>query len=80
MMNKQGQRLLPVAPPLVEMMDLVTTDDELEYLLIFSQRLTIYPDLASSTTRCNIGIYSILPLIFVLDCGLLNLIFFPMTS
>jgi len=32
-MNKQNQRFIPVAPPLVEMMDLVTTDDELDYLL-----------------------------------------------
>ncbi|MCJ7832855.1 MAG: 4Fe-4S binding protein, partial [Deltaproteobacteria bacterium] len=33
MMNKQNQRLIPIAQPLVEMMDLVTTDDELNYLL-----------------------------------------------
>jgi Pyruvate/2-oxoacid:ferredoxin oxidoreductase delta subunit len=33
MMNKQNQRFIPPARPLVEMMDLVTTDQELEYLL-----------------------------------------------
>ena len=33
LMNKQNRRLIPIAPPLVEMMDLVTTDDELDYLL-----------------------------------------------
>lgn len=33
MMNKQNQRLIPVAGPLIEMMDLATTDDELAFLL-----------------------------------------------
>lgn len=33
MMNKQGKRYFPLAPPLVEMMDLVTTDEEMDYLL-----------------------------------------------
>lgn len=33
MMNKQNQRFIPIAPPLVEMMDLVITDDELDYLI-----------------------------------------------
>ncbi len=33
MMNKQNQRFVPVVPPLIEMMDLVITDDELDYLL-----------------------------------------------
>ncbi|MFC1505079.1 4Fe-4S binding protein [Thermodesulfobacteriota bacterium] len=34
MMNKQNQRFIPPAPPLVEMMDLVTTEEELDYLLL----------------------------------------------
>ncbi len=33
MMNKQNKRLLPVTPPLIEMMDLVAADDELDFLL-----------------------------------------------
>jgi NAD-dependent dihydropyrimidine dehydrogenase PreA subunit len=33
MMNKQNQRFIPIAPPLVEMMNSVTTDNELDYLL-----------------------------------------------
>jgi len=39
MMNKQNERLIPVAPPLVEMMDMVTTDAELDYLLKMDTRL-----------------------------------------
>lgn len=33
MMNKQNVRLIPIAPPLVEMMNLAINDDELDYLL-----------------------------------------------
>jgi ferredoxin len=33
MMNKQNQRFIPTALPLVEMMDLTTSDEELDYLL-----------------------------------------------
>ncbi len=33
MMNKQNLRFIPIAPPLVEMMNLVTSDDEINYLL-----------------------------------------------
>ncbi len=33
MMNKQSQRLIPVTPPLVEMMDMTATDEELNYLI-----------------------------------------------
>jgi len=33
MMNKQNKRLIPVAGPLIEMMHLTATDDELDYLL-----------------------------------------------
>jgi hypothetical protein len=33
MMNRQNRRFIPVAPPLVEMMHLVTTDEEIDYLL-----------------------------------------------
>lgn len=33
MMNKQNKRFIPIAKPLVEMMDLMTTDQELDYLL-----------------------------------------------
>ena len=32
-MNKQNQRLIPVVGPLIDMMDLTTTNDELDYLL-----------------------------------------------
>ena len=33
MMNKQNQRFFPIAPPLIEMMDLVTSNQEINYLL-----------------------------------------------
>lgn len=33
MMNKQNQWFIPVVPPLVDLMSLVTTDEELDYLL-----------------------------------------------
>ena len=33
MMNKQNQRLVPIAPPLIEMMDMTISDQELEFLL-----------------------------------------------
>jgi len=33
MMNKQNKRFIPIAPPLVRMMNLVASDDELDYLL-----------------------------------------------
>ena len=42
MMNKQNQRLIPVVPPLVEMMDLVTTEEELDYLLQMGTHLHNY--------------------------------------
>jgi len=42
MMNKQGKRLIPVTPPLVEMMNLTTTDDELDYLLKMGTGLYSY--------------------------------------
>ncbi len=48
MMNKQNKRLLPVAPPLVEMMDLVTTDDELDYLLKMGLGLYDYEQAAEA--------------------------------
>jgi NAD-dependent dihydropyrimidine dehydrogenase PreA subunit len=32
-MNRQNKRFIPVAPPLVEMMDMTTSDAELDYLL-----------------------------------------------
>jgi len=33
MMNKQNRRLIPIASPLIEMMHMTTTDQELDYLL-----------------------------------------------
>lgn len=33
MMNRQNERFIPIAPPLVRMMNLVTHDEELDYLL-----------------------------------------------
>jgi len=33
MMNKQNERMMPAAPPLIESIDLVITDEELDYLL-----------------------------------------------
>ena len=33
MMNKQNRRLIPIASPLIEMMHMTTTDEELDYLL-----------------------------------------------
>ena len=38
MMNKQNKRLIPIVPPLVEMMDMVVTDTELDYLLQMGTR------------------------------------------
>lgn len=32
-MNRQNQRFIPVIPPLIEMMDLIITEEELSYLL-----------------------------------------------
>ncbi len=42
MMNKQTQRFFPIVQPLVEMMDLVITDDEIEYLLKLGTELYSY--------------------------------------
>lgn len=50
MMNKQNQRFIPVAPPLVEMMDMVITDDELNYLLNMGTGLYDYEDAAQAST------------------------------
>lgn len=33
MMNKQNQRFIPIAPPLIEMMDLVTSEEEIDFLI-----------------------------------------------
>ena len=39
MMNKQNQRFIPIAQPLVEMMDMVTTDAELDYAIKMGTKL-----------------------------------------
>ena len=49
MMNKQNQRFIPIAPPLVEMMDLVTTDEELDYLLQMGTELYDYEQAAKAS-------------------------------
>ena len=49
MMNKQNQRLVPVAPPLIEMMDLVSTDDELDYLISMGTGLYTYKKAAAAS-------------------------------
>ncbi len=46
MMNKQTQRLFPIVRPLVEMMDLVITDDEIEYLLQLGTKSYSYEEAA----------------------------------
>jgi len=49
MMNKQNQRFIPSAPPLVEMMNLVTNDDELDYLLQMGTGLYDYEQAAKAS-------------------------------
>jgi len=49
MMNKQNQRFIPSAPPLVEMMNLVTNDDELDYLLQMGTGLYDYEQAAKTS-------------------------------
>ena len=49
MMNKQNQRLIPVAPQLVEMMDMVTTDQEIDYLLQMGTGLFDYKQAAKTS-------------------------------
>ena len=49
MMNKQNQRFIPSAPPLVEMMNLVTNDDELNYLLKMGTGLYDYEQAAKAS-------------------------------
>ena len=49
MMNKQNQRFIPIAPPLVEMMDLVTTGEELDYLLQMGTGLFDYEQAAKAS-------------------------------
>lgn len=44
MMSKQGYRLIPIAMPLVEMMNLFITDNELDFLLRMGRRLYSYQD------------------------------------
>lgn len=48
-MNKQNQRFIPCAPPLVEMMNLVTNDDELDYLLKMGTGLYNYEQAARAS-------------------------------
>jgi hypothetical protein len=45
-MNKQNQRFFPIVQPLVEMMDLVITDDEIEYLLQLGTESYFYEGVA----------------------------------
>lgn len=49
MMNKQNQRFIVSAPPLVEMMNLVTSDDELDYLLQMGTGLYNYEQAAKAS-------------------------------
>ena len=49
MMNKQNQRLIPVAPPLIEMMDLVISDEEIDYLLQMGTGLYNYKKAAKAS-------------------------------
>ena len=49
MMNKQNQRFIPIAPPLVEMMDMTTTDEELNYLLPMGIEFYDYDHAAKSS-------------------------------
>ena len=46
-MNKQNERFLPVIPPLLDMLDLVITSEELEYLLKMEPNLYTYEQAAS---------------------------------
>ena len=47
LMNKQNQRFFPIVQPLVEMMDLVITDDEIDYLLQLGTESYSYEVVAS---------------------------------
>jgi len=49
MMNKQNQRFIVSAPPLVDMMNLVTSDDELDYLLQMGTELYSYEQAAKAS-------------------------------
>ncbi len=49
MMNEQNKRLIPVVPPLVEMMDMVVTDSELDYLLNMGTRSYDYRQALDAT-------------------------------
>ena len=53
MMNKQNQRLIPIAQPLVEMMDMVTTDEELAYLLRMGTELYDYDKAVKASNMSN---------------------------
>ncbi|MCU0599071.1 MAG: 4Fe-4S binding protein [Desulfobacterales bacterium] len=53
MMNKQNQRLIPIAPPLVEMMDLVTTNEEIDYLLQMGTGLFDYKQAAKASNMSD---------------------------
>jgi len=49
MMNKQNKRIIPIAPPLIEMMDLVSTDDELDYLISIGRDWFTYKKAAAES-------------------------------
>jgi ferredoxin len=49
MMNKQNQRFIVSAPPLVDMLNLVTSDDELDYLLQMGTELYSYEQAAKAS-------------------------------
>lgn len=51
MMNKQNKRLIPIAPPLVRSMNLVTSDDELDYLLQMGTGLYDYDTAARASDQ-----------------------------
>jgi len=46
-MNKQNERFLPVIPPLLDMLDLVITSEELDYLITMGPHLYTYEQAAS---------------------------------
>ena len=53
LMNKQNQRFIPVVQPLVDMMDMVTTDAELDYLVKMGTELYDYDQAVKASHMSN---------------------------
>ncbi len=53
MMNKQNERLFPIIPPLLDMLDLVLTSEELDYLLRLGIEPNTYTQAASFSNMAD---------------------------